>query len=301
MSGCDRRRRRSARRHRGVYLHAGIATIIGLVTLLLAVLFGRVLSSRVARRLSRSPATSPRSGRSISRDPAPRSFVREVSEFGASVDRMKASLRSFAHYVPTDLVRTLLGRGQRGRARRRDSPSHRPLSRRRRLHRDLRGWTRTRWSRRWARYLDLMTGAISRHSGTVDDFIGDGIMAFFNAPEELLGHRAGPVSRRSRRRRCSGRWPRRHRPASRCFAPISGWGSATCWSAISARPSAFLYAARRQVRSGEPARGPQQTLWHRDHRLGRGDATRPATDSSGAGSTGLAVKGRTAGAPRSPS
>jgi adenylate cyclase len=38
------------------------------------------------------------------------------------------------------------------------------------------------------RYFELMTGAITRHGGTVDKFMGDGIMAFFNAPEELPDH-----------------------------------------------------------------------------------------------------------------
>jgi adenylate cyclase len=38
------------------------------------------------------------------------------------------------------------------------------------------------------RYFELMTGTITRHGGTVDKFMGDGIMAFFNAPEELPDH-----------------------------------------------------------------------------------------------------------------
>src|ERR1700692_3501890 len=35
---------------------------------------------------------------SISHDPMPKSFVREVNDLGISVDHMKASLRSFGHY-----------------------------------------------------------------------------------------------------------------------------------------------------------------------------------------------------------
>jgi adenylate cyclase len=38
------------------------------------------------------------------------------------------------------------------------------------------------------RYFELMTGAITRHGRTVDKFMGDGVMAFFNAPEELPDH-----------------------------------------------------------------------------------------------------------------
>jgi len=38
------------------------------------------------------------------------------------------------------------------------------------------------------RYFELMSGALTRHGATIDKFMGDGIMAFFNAPEELPGH-----------------------------------------------------------------------------------------------------------------
>jgi len=38
-------------------------------------------------------------------------------------------------------------------------------------------------------YFEPMTDALTRHGGIVDKFMGDGIMAFFNAPEELADHR----------------------------------------------------------------------------------------------------------------
>lgn len=40
------------------------------------------------------------------------------------------------------------------------------------------------------RYFTPMTGIIRKHEGTLDKFIGDAIMAFWNAPEEVSGHSA---------------------------------------------------------------------------------------------------------------
>ena len=173
----------------GAYLHAAIAGGAALLTLLVAVLCGRVLSSRIARPIVAIAGDLAKvAAFSISREPAPRSFVREVSELGASVDRMKASLRSFAHYVPTDLVRTLLAHGQDaelgGEIRRltihfSDIADFTAISE---------GMEPTRLVAAISGYFELMTGALTRHGGTVDKFMGDGIMAFFNAPEELPDH-----------------------------------------------------------------------------------------------------------------
>jgi adenylate cyclase len=173
----------------GAYLHAGIAAGVALVALLLAMLAGRALSSRIARPIIAIAGDLAKVGAfSISRDPAPKSFIREVDELGASVDRMKASLRSFAHYVPTDLVRTLLADGREaelgGEIRRltiffSDVADFTAMSE---------GMEPSRLVAATGRYLALMTGALTRHGGTVDKFMGDGIMAFFNAPEELPGH-----------------------------------------------------------------------------------------------------------------
>ncbi len=174
---------------RGAYVHGAIAGGIALITVLLAVLCARNLASRIANPIVAIAGDLGRVGAfSISREPSPQSFVREVSELGASVDRMKASLRSFAHYVPTDLVRRLLAQGREaelgGEIRRltiyfSDIADFTAISE---------GMEPDRLVDALGRYLELMTGAITRHSGTVDKFVGDGIMAFFNAPEPVPDH-----------------------------------------------------------------------------------------------------------------
>ena len=173
----------------GAYRHAAIATGLALFTVLLAVLLARRLSSRVADPIAAIARDLAQVGRfNISRDPAPRSFIREVSELGSSVDGMKASLRSFAHYVPTDLVRRLLADGSEaelgGEIRRltihfSDVADFTAMSE---------GVEPDRLVEAMGRYFELMAGALTRYGGTVDKFMGDGIMAFFNAPEELPGH-----------------------------------------------------------------------------------------------------------------
>jgi adenylate cyclase len=173
----------------GAYMHALTAAGVALIVLLLAALSGRALSSRIAAPIGTIARDLAQVGRfNISRDPAPQSFIREVSELGSSVDAMKASLRSFARYVPTDLVRRLLAAGSEaelgGEIRRltihfSDVADFTAMSE---------GIEPDRLVEAMGRYFELMTGALARHGGTVDKFMGDGIMAFFNAPEELPEH-----------------------------------------------------------------------------------------------------------------
>ena len=173
----------------GAFRHGLVATAVALIAILLAVWCGRVLSSRVSRPIVAIAGDLAKVGEfSISTEPSPQSFIREVSDLGASVDRMKASLRSFGRYVPANVVRQLLSHGREAQL----GVEVRRLSM---FFSDIQNFTTIseamepdRLVEATGRYLELMTGAISRHGGTVDKFIGDGIMAFFNAPEDLPDH-----------------------------------------------------------------------------------------------------------------
>ena len=286
----------------GAYLHGAIAGGAALATLLLAVLCGRALSSRIARPIVAIAGDLAKVGAfSISREPAPRSFVREVSELGASVDRMKASLRSFARYVPTDLVRTLLARGQEaelgGEIRRltihfSDVADFTAISE---------GMEPTRLVAAMGRYFELMAGTITRHGGTVDKFMGDGIMAFFNAPEELRGHprQACLAALEAQELLAASGWRARRRcPANRCSAPASASGWATCWSATSARRSASPTpcSATRSILASR-LEGLNKIYGTADHRFRRGEGRCRRRFRLAPARPGRAVKGRSPGHP----
>ena len=173
----------------GIYREAMVAGGVAFAFTLAASFFGFMLSSRVSRPVSVITRDLARVGAfDISRDPAPKSFVREINELGISVDRMKASLRSFSRYVPTDLVRTLLARGV-------DAELGGELRRLSMHFSDVENFSTISEGMQpgelvvaMGRYFGLMAGALTRHGGTVDKFMGDGVMAFFNAPEELPDH-----------------------------------------------------------------------------------------------------------------
>src|ERR1700722_1296471 len=172
----------------GIYREALIAGNVAFAFTLMAIVFGIILSSRISRPVSVIARDLAKVGAfSISRDPAPKSFVREINELGISVDHMKASLRTFGHYVPTDLVRTLLAQGidaELGGELRRVSMHFSDVEN---FSTISEGMQPTDLVVAMGRYFELMAGALTRHGGTVDKLMGDGVMGFFNAPGECPG------------------------------------------------------------------------------------------------------------------
>jgi adenylate cyclase len=119
---------------------------------------------------------------------APNFFVKEMELIGTSVEQMKSSLRSFGRYVPADLVRELLASGRAaelGGERRRMT-----------IHfSDIAGFTSIAENmppeelvEELGSYFSTMRGVLRHHEGIVDKFMGDGILAFFNAPLKVDFH-----------------------------------------------------------------------------------------------------------------
>lgn len=109
------------------------------------------------------------------------SGVVEIAALSEAVGRMTRGLGSFRRYIPTDLVRALHERdvvAELGGQRRTMTV----------MFMDLEGFTSIseRLGHRVAPllgdYFGAMSAAIQAHGGTIDKFIGDGVMAFWGAP-----------------------------------------------------------------------------------------------------------------------
>jgi adenylate cyclase len=120
----------------------------------------------------------------------PRSSIREVQILSEAVIRMRDSLQSFSHYVPVDIVRDLLQSGSvatPGGLRQQVSV----------LFCDVEGFTGYAEKvspevsvRTLTEYFEIFGRAIHNHGGVIDKFLGDGMMALFNAPSALDHHPA---------------------------------------------------------------------------------------------------------------
>ncbi|MGB8355115.1 MAG: adenylate/guanylate cyclase domain-containing protein [Chthoniobacteraceae bacterium] len=117
-----------------------------------------------------------------------KSIFRELHILIESSERMKSGLRSFLRYVPEDLVRQLLHSGKDAELG--VEPRHLTI-----FFSDIENFTG--YSERVPKeqlvldlsdYFDILTRAVRRNSGTIDKFIGDGLLAFFNAPFDVANH-----------------------------------------------------------------------------------------------------------------
>ena len=120
--------------------------------------------------------------------PLPQSYFSEIDQLTVAVDRMRKAIGAFSAFVPVELVRGLLKSGKKlelgGQSRfltimfcdlesfstlSENSPSQQLLL-------------------RVSKYLQVATRHINDEMGTVDKFIGDGVMAFWGAPNTLEDH-----------------------------------------------------------------------------------------------------------------
>jgi len=117
------------------------------------------------------------------------SAFREIAVMIDSSERMKAALRSFGRYVPIDVVRELLAQKQ-------DAIRGGKLRELTLFFSDIANFTKisenlspTEIVDELGDYFELITDIIENEfGGTLDKFVGDGIVAFFGAPREVSDH-----------------------------------------------------------------------------------------------------------------
>ena len=113
---------------------------------------------------------------------------RDVERVLDGLERAKTALRALGKYVPVELVRQLYDEN-------REPALGGELRELTLLFTDIQGFTTLsermppeRLAQVFGLYIEAMTGGIHDAQGTVDKYIGDGVMAMWNAPRLVPGH-----------------------------------------------------------------------------------------------------------------
>ena len=171
------------------------SALLGLAAMVVAVIAAILLGKRLSRPIK---AIAGQATRVADFDldgvtPLPRSRVRELDDQAAAFNAMLIGLRAFSTYIPRSLVAKLVRSGEAGIAEPReamvtvmftDIANFTALSE----HMDAPTVTRL-----LNHHFGILCAAVDAHGGTVDKFLGDGMMAFFGAPDHLKGHAAAAV------------------------------------------------------------------------------------------------------------
>ena len=161
---------------------------IGLVLLftsLGAVLIWRTVASAFA---SIASETQRMQAFKFDKSPPPTSRFADVRDVLQGVEKAKTAVRAMGKYVPLDLVHDLFKTNEDPRPG--GNPREVTL-----MFSDIEGFTHRAEAdppdevARWlGDYLGVMATAIAHEQGTVDKFIGDAVMAIWNAPGEVRDH-----------------------------------------------------------------------------------------------------------------
>lgn len=164
--------------------------VAGVLALLVAGALAFWLARKVTRPLSHIAAQSRRVA-AIDFDavePLPRSRMAEIDQLAVAFNGMISGLRALNTYVPSSLFRKLMSLGIDEAARSREAELTI-------LFTDIAGFTsqsEKMGAGEVARFLNdhfaLLVKAVEDEGGTVDKFIGDGMLAFWGAPDTRPDH-----------------------------------------------------------------------------------------------------------------
>ncbi len=162
---------------------------IALGALLLSILLAFLLARGFSRPLEELVATSQRiRALDIEALPTTETHIEEVAALAESQRELVGALQSFVRYVPVDVVRELMRRGEVAQI----GGSTRTLTI---LFTDIAGFTTISESmppqalaEHMAEYFEVMLAELRKHEATVDKFVGDAIVAFWGAPRANEQH-----------------------------------------------------------------------------------------------------------------
>lgn len=176
-------------------VRAWLSAMVGLGALVVAVIAAVILGKWLARPV-RAIADQAQRVAGFELDsvvPLPRSRVMELDDQAVAFNAMLTGLRAFSTYIPRSLVAKLVRTGDTEITQPRQALVTVMFT-------DIAGFTSLseRMDAHAAaellnHHFAIMCQAIDAHGGTVDKFLGDGMMAFFGAPDRLKGHAAAAV------------------------------------------------------------------------------------------------------------
>jgi adenylate cyclase len=200
---------------RSLLQRSEVAAIVAVTLAILAVL---ALSLLLSRSLARIAGTTERiRNLDFSSSVPVRSRITEILRLSETIEQMRAGLEIFGRYVSKDLVRQIMRAPHRNGGTRRDFTV---------MFTDIEGFSRISEMMepallfaRLSRYFEVMGAAISANRGMIDKYMGDGIMAFWNAPElddDHIAHACrAALQAAAASRDLAGRWRARGRPVFR--------------------------------------------------------------------------------------
>ncbi|MAS92758.1 MAG: hypothetical protein CMO55_06125 [Verrucomicrobiales bacterium] len=166
-----------------------VALIVSLIATFLGIVIAFAISKRMSHRLNVLSEDIGGIGQLIISDRKPKgSVIREIDVLETSVDVMKKGLLSFQKFVPTELVRSLLENGAEAKLEGRRQELTIFFS-------DIIGYSTIceklgpeELVEELGVYLEEMTNTLERNRGTVNQYVGDAIMAIFGAPDPVKEH-----------------------------------------------------------------------------------------------------------------
>jgi len=196
---------------------AALAAAVAVALAILGVLFASFVLSRSMSRIAAK--TERIRDLDFSDRTRVESRITEIVRLSDSVERMREGLEVFGRYVSKNLVHQIMR-----------SPETAGVGGRRReitvMFTDIEGFSRISetmqpelLTSRLSRYFDALGSAILANRGTIDKYIGDGIMAFWNAPEPDPDHVANAcrsaLQAAAAGRQLSEKWHQLGRPGFR--------------------------------------------------------------------------------------